>query len=318
MYEHSWTDAAVIRGLTRLPQLQDLQLIFNRDAQSIGHIQVDRLSGLKKISISCNYVHRPRDIVSGLGGLVARSPQLVHLEVNLYHNGISAEIPTLHDVLNKVPEDHPLQLTHLALNRTGICVDSSTLPHLRSLISLDLRNLPFSCNLIDNERACSTSDICAILKQEGIYLKHVLVSDIGVFDYLCSYSGLETLDLLNMSFNSDEESNTSACTFYRSVLPQLAHSLQVLKIQPMDEGRWCFNPEDDFQSVVFSQCNKLRSLSVALNAISGIHSINNYSFKDNLDDAVCLGDLAFQSSMSQVLSVDLITHRLIAQPTHPQ
>ena len=277
------------------------------------HIQLDHLRGLKKISLSGNHAHYPRDIISGLAGLIAKSRQLVHLEVKLGHFGISSETPTLHDVLNKVPEDHPLQLTHLALDRTGICVDSSTLPHLRSLISLDLRNLPTPSNFIDDadltnerlERACSTSDICAILKQEDVYLKHVVVSDVvGVFDYLCSYSGLETLDLYSMSFSSVKESNTFARTFYEFVLPQLVHSLQVLKIRPKEEGQWCFNPEDVFQSIALSQCNKLRSLSVALNATSIIQSVNYldrvlhlHRFKGNLDDEVSPGDLPFQSPM---------------------
>ena len=255
------------------------------------------------ISLSGNHVHLHHDIISDLAGLIAKSPQLVHLEVKLGHFGISLETtPTLHDVLSKVPEDHPLQLTHLALNRMGICIDSFTLPHLRSLISLDLRHLPSPSNLIDYadltsgrlELACSTSDICAILIQERIYLKHLVVSDVGAFDYICSYSGLETLDLCSMNFHSVDESNTSALTFYKSVLPQLVHSLQVLKIQPKQEGRWCFNPEDDFQSIALFQCNKLRSLTVALNSTSFVRSINFYSqdcvlhqYKDNLDDAVC-------------------------------
>jgi hypothetical protein len=70
-----WTDAAVIRGLARLPQLQDLQLILNRHApferpfeQSVGQMQLDRLSGLKKFSLSGNHVYHPRDIVSSLAG----------------------------------------------------------------------------------------------------------------------------------------------------------------------------------------------------------------------------------------------------------
>ena len=126
-------------------------------------------------------------ISSGFTGLIAKSPQLVHLEVDLGVNGVLfLEIPTLHDVLKKVPEDHSLQLTHLVLNGTGICVDSSTLSHLRSLIPLDLRNLPA---LIDGanltierlERAFLTSDFCAISKQESIYLKHVVVNVVGVF-----------------------------------------------------------------------------------------------------------------------------------------
>ena len=275
----------------------------------VGHecIQLDLLSGLKKISLLGDHIHLPRDITNSLAGLIAKCPQLVHLEVKLGHYGMSLDTrPTLHDVLSKVPEDHPLQLTHLALNRTGICVDSFTLPHLRSLISLDLRNLPTPPNLIYDierpERACSTADICAILRQEGIYLKHVVVSDVGVFDYLCSYSGLETLDLCSMNFESIEESNTSALTFYKSVLPQLVHSLQVLKIQPKQEGRWCFNTNDDFQSVALSQCNKLRSLTVSLNSTSSMQIMVFidcvlHRYKDNLDDTVCPGDLTFQSPM---------------------
>ena len=184
------------------------------------------------------------------------------------------EPPTLHDVLNKVPEDHPLQLTHLALDRTGICIDSFTLLHLRSLISLDLRNLPTPSNHTDDadptserlEWARSTSDICAVLKQEGIYLKHVVVGDVGAFEYLCSYSNLETLDLCSMNFKTVEESNASAREFYKFILPQV-HSLQVLKIQPKREGgcQWCFDRENVFQSVALhspSAINFDRSLSL--------------------------------------------------------
>ena len=312
VHDPLWTEAAVIRGLTRLPRLQDLQLTLNRVAlleHSVGQIQLDRLSGLKKFSLSGNNA-----LISGLAELIAKSPQLVDLEVKVGCYGIFPDTPTLHDLLSKVPEDHPLQLTHLALNRTGICIDSFTLPHLRSLISLDLRNLPSPSKVIDNadlsserlEQASSTSDICAILKQEGICLKHVVVSDVGVFDYLCSYSGLETLDLCFMSFNTVEESDTSALTFYKSVLPQLVHSLQVLKIQPRQEGRWCFNPEDVSQSIVLYQCNKLRSLTVSLKSTSIIQSVDFpdhvvHLYKKNFDDEVCPGDHTFQSPMSQRL-----------------
>ena len=261
---------------------------------------MDLLLGLKKISFSGIYLHR--DTVSSLAGLIAKSPQLVHLEVKLSHYGVSREMTsTLHDLLSKVPEDRPLQLTHLALDRTGICIDSFTLPHLRSLISLDLRNLPSPSNYFANlaneslewAYSTSTSDTFAILKKEGIHLKHI-ISDAGALDYVCSYSGLETLDLCSMGFKTVEESNTSARTFYKRVLPLLVHSLQVLKIQPEKEGQWCFNPEDDFQSVALFQCNKLRSLSVALNSTYFVRPINYFSrdcflhqYKDNLNDEVC-------------------------------
>jgi hypothetical protein len=261
---------------------------------------------LKKISISGNHIHYPPAIVSGLPRLIANSPELVHLEVKLGHYGIFRQTPTLHDLLSEVPEDRPLRLTHLALDRMCVCVDSFTLLHLRSLVSLDLRNLRAPSDLTDDidltserrERASSTSDICAILMREKIYLKHVVASDVGVFDYLCSYSGLETLDLCSISFNTTKESNALARRFYKSVLPQLVDSIQVLKIQPTHEGGWCYNPEDVSQSVVLSQCIKLRSLSVALNSTLFIKSITHlncvlHEYKDNLDDAVCLDDLTF-------------------------
>jgi hypothetical protein len=237
--------------------------------------------------------------------LIAKSPQLVHLEVKVGFYGLPFETPTLHDVLNKVPENHPLRLTHLALHRMRVCVDSSILPHLRSLISLDLRNLVASYSVADDadltserrDQPCSTADICALLKQEDIYLKHIVASDVGIFDYICSYSGLETLDLCSMRFDTTLESEISARTFYKSVLPQLVDSLQVLKIQPKHEGRWCYNPDDIIQSVALSRCNKLRSLSIApksLNSTSIVISILDrivYQYKDNLDHTVCPDDL---------------------------
>jgi hypothetical protein len=311
-----WTEAAVIHGLSRLSHLEDLQLTLNRhglSGRSPGNLRLDRLPGLKKISLFGNYGNYVNPgIMSGLSGLIAKSPQLVYLEIKLGSvTGISQQTLTLHDVLNKVPEGYPLRLTHLALNRMCVCVDSSTLPHLRSLVSLDLRNLRTPSNATNDvdltserrEQAYTTSDICTILKQENIYLQHIVVSDVGVFDYLCSYSGLETLDLC-MKFNNEKESDTFARQFYKSVLPHLVDSLQVLKIQPNREGPWCYNPNDVSQSVALSRCNKLRSLTVALNTTSFIQSMDYlrvHQYKDNLDDAVCPGDLAFHLPMSQVL-----------------
>jgi hypothetical protein len=86
----------------------------------------------------------------------------------------------------------------------------------------------------------------------------------------------------------------------------------VLKIRPGYEGGWCYNPKDVSQAVVLSQCNKLRSLSVALISISieAHFEPNNwaildylrhkYRLGDDLDDGVCFDDhLTVFSSLSQ-------------------
>ena len=67
---HRWRIYERVRGLTRLPaQFQDLQLTLNRHApfnHSVGQIQLDRFSGLKKISLLGSHVYQPGDIISGL------------------------------------------------------------------------------------------------------------------------------------------------------------------------------------------------------------------------------------------------------------
>ena len=169
----------------------------------------------------------------------------------------------------QVPEDHPLQLT-LALGylRWFVHSPSSSLPYF-----VRLEELAHAIQLYLWRRETGTGLLdCRYLRDLGIYFKHVVVSDVGVFHYPL-YSGLETLDLCSMNFKSIEESSTSARTFFKSVLPQLIHSLQVLKIQPKQEGRWCFDPDDDFQSIALCQCNKLRSLSVSLNSTSSMQVI---------------------------------------------
>ena len=194
---------------------------------------------------------------------------------------------TLRDVLSKVPEDHPLQLTHLALNKTGICIDSFTFPHLHSLTSLELRNLPSPSNYFANlanpgqewVNSTSISDTFAILK-EGIPPKHV-VSDVGVFDYLCSYSCLETLDLCCMWLDSHEETNRSARTFFCRI-----------------------------ELYIIFTVYHFHSWDCVL-----------HQYKDNLDDAVCPRWSHFSGrtkSQQGLFIVDLITRRPIIQPTHPQ
>ena len=70
------------------------------------------------------------------------------------------------------------------------------------------------------ERAISTSEICAILKQEGIYLKHLVVTQESLT--ICAL--ILQLGDLGPLLHEFKESNTSARTFQKSVLPQLVHS----------------------------------------------------------------------------------------------
>jgi hypothetical protein len=298
-HDPPWTQTTVINALSSLSRLQDLQVTSICNRLLPIHLELDHLSGLKKISITADYTHFTPPTISGLARLIAKSPQLVHLEVNLGLCGMSQQAATLHELLRNVTEDCPLRLTHLVLDRMSVCVDSFTLPHLRSLVSLDLRNL-CAPNEDDFNRgqeqtdASLTSDIYPILQREQIYPTQVIVSDIDnvVFDYLCSYSCLETLDLCSFCFNTPKESNDFAHKFYNFVLPILSNSIQVLKIQPMYEREWYYNPEDISQVAALSRCNKLRSLSVTFASIflrgtTARWRIVSHDEKEYFYDAVC-------------------------------
>lgn len=306
----SWTQAIVISALSSLPHLQEFHITIGNDSYPL---QIDCLSGLKKIKVSLTRTpfqaddsYYPR-ILEGLATVIASSPQLAHLEVNsngAWYSGDSA--PTLHSLLEKVPQDIPLQLTHLTLCGISARLDSQTLPHLRSLVYLNLDCLypmlpttnPYHAPQM-LESASTATGVYAILDRQNIHLKHVVIgcmmNDV-ILDYLGSYSGLETLDLRSPSSsspNAAEVSDTLSHKFYTSVLPKHINSLRVLKIRPAYEGGWCYNTDKVYS--VLAQCTKLRSLSIALNSVPTInlhhrmqlrHYDPQWSRSDHFDDAV--------------------------------
>lgn len=289
---------AIIDSLARLPFLQNVRLTLETDIYP--PLSLKKLSGLKKISIYCG-VHGPHyrsHIIKGLAEAIANSPQLVHLEISTGASQILHETPTLHDLLTMVPDGSPLRLTHLVLD--GMCarIDSVTLPHLRSLVYLKLRNLyvptPTDSDgpqLYDRtqQSASTIPAIYATLNQENIQLKHVITEDIDdvILDYLQSYSGLETLGIGPMYSDSADESNDLSRRFYNSVLPKHLNSIRALDIRPYFEGGWCYDIDNIFP--LLSKCTELRSLSVAVNStpttVSSHETANTVNSSGSLLDA---------------------------------
>jgi hypothetical protein len=198
---------------------------------------------LKKISLAGCCTNYRSHVINTLAEAIAKSPELVHLEVDsttLSHR--SPEIPTLHELLAKVPEASPLRLTHLKLH--GMCarIDSVTLPHLRSLLYLNLDLYvpkPTDSEFFDRTRGFSSTitDIYAILNREKIHLKNVLthVDDV-ILDYLSSYSGLEALELFFSDYDNTGKSDALSYRFYKSVLAKHADSIQYLEIRQSYEN----------------------------------------------------------------------------------
>jgi hypothetical protein len=281
-------------ALTSLSHIQELQLTVH--GGPIPPLQLGRLSGLKKISIDgtgCS------DIISGLAQAIAKSLELVHLEV--YTDTYGSENTALHELLSKIPQGSLLRLTHLVLGGQFVLINSHTLSQLRSLVHIDLYRLyePWYQST-DVDPPSFISDICAKLNREEIHLKHVVVNNVDdvVLDYLQSYSGLETLQVSSTGSSTAAQSDSLAYRFYHSVLPKHVNSIQVLELHPSYEGGWCYNLDDVF--VVLAQCNKLRSLSIALTsgAVEVAEELDpdtgsrlafrSYRYRDNFVDMVCV------------------------------
>jgi hypothetical protein len=267
----------------------------------------------QKISIDA-YIEYCADSVGELAQVIAQSSELLHLEI---HGGNLNTDTSLHALLSKIPQGRVLGLTHLVLNGLSARMDSQTLPHLRSLVYLDLSHLhdPNDWAGVDQTQGhgSTSADIYATLNREKIHLKHVVSnSDHAILDYLQSYSGLETLKMFSPDFRTTAaQSDALAYRFYQSVLPKHVNSIQVLEILPKFEGGWCYNLDNVF--ILLSQCNQFRSLCIALTCSiievpepsehnSGIH-FQNHRYRDNVDDMVCLTiiGLAFLAHLTELL-----------------
>lgn len=317
----SWTQSTVIDALTGLPHLQGFRLTLHGDPFPL--LQLDRLSGLKRISLSGNCTDYRSHIICGLAEAIAKSPQLTHLEVDTKMYDASPETPTLHDLLSKVPQSSPLRLTHLSLHWMHARVDSVTLPHLRSLVSLNLYHIHAPPSTDDEsidhmwKRPSTIPDFYAALNREKIHLKQVLINEIVtdvILDYLGSYSGIEALEFNSISFNSAAESDALSKRLYVSVLPKHVDSIRMLTIRPAYEGGWCYNQHDISQAAVLSQCNKLKSLSVALISVEAPPSADRYTlgYRD-VDDTISFLinlslSLPYVSEIS-IFSAGLAAHR---------
>ena len=282
---------AIIDAVTNLPLLKTLQLSMTYHSSS--SLRLNRLSGLKGIAISVvSYTRDQPLVLDTLANAIGQSPGLTHLELHPGSFGIS-EIPSLHELVAKVPHSTPLQLTHLLLERVLLRLDALTVPHLRSLTFLDLSYFsPLQHDWLEPStefrnryaRHHSTlTDIFVTLARERIHLRGLIVHEqcnTAIVKYIGSYSGmLEHLEISHFSPDNFAESHALAELFYTFALPKHASTMQRLRILHDCNHEWNRHSESMF---AISQCKKLLSLEVKL-YLTGRYAED----EGKLDDVVC-------------------------------
>jgi len=294
-----WTGKSIITGLTSLPLLEDVELI-NRTT-SCTTLPLNQLAGLRRIVLSgcCDDSDGFREnIVQQLGHVIAHCPQLSHLDVEsgLYPGD---NTPTLHDLLGKVSTSNPLPLRHLGLTDWRMRLDSTTLPHLKSIASLKINNnmLPLTSNvtdsspshhsdkitLLDDNYSSENHEIWETLQKEGIYPTCITIDfiDDALLNYLASHPGLEELTFTSANSSNRTKSNELADKFYWRVLPKHIASLTKLTIRAVFEGNWCFGRHN---VSIISRAQELVHLAVGLNSADMGRRHANYEEDDSVNN----------------------------------
>ena len=178
------------------------------------------------------------------------SPSLANLHIDSYIWYQATGITPLQFFLQSRPELVQLELKHVPLPSAGI---KEILSHkLQQLsISTPRRGIEF-----DWKRLWSA------LQEIRTALSILKVSGMAnamdeMFAYLLSYTGLQRLEIANMS--SQEKENRASLIFWRKIIPHHRDSLTMLSIKCSFEGGWCYGPH---AAPALWQCSLLRDLTI--------------------------------------------------------
>ena len=236
--------------------LKDVCIKFEGQTPDPFHLPLRKFSGLEKLALCNTYgkILLPSEIKDELAQVIANSPLLSHLEVNVHFSKPSV---SFHDFLllaskqELSPRKPPL--THLALDTVKLCIDATTLPFLRSLTSLDISTSPGEPN----------SELWKGLMGAKICLTNIKTDIVTstFIDYLTSYSGLQklTLNLRMMPHDAEFGTTEHVHDLFHLALPMHEDSLTVLSINAPGAMRWCISP--DLLSPLYT-CQNLVDLSL--------------------------------------------------------
>ena len=239
-----------------------------------------------KISLPTNLTCLREIIVTGvreqdqenLAKVIAASPQLISMRITFdSHEPPCGRRQSLHQLVKYWPANrNPLHLRELSLGNCLVRLDSTTLPHLVHLTSLELVNVedpflihPFfpegqsEANFEKKIYGSSKDDLWKAITQIGVRLERIIIEDAALpfVQYLSSYSGLKKLRLIPRNFFESSTSDQVASEFFDKALQNHLHTLQDLQIDAVYEGLWCFSKHN---LPVLSRCEGLRTLSMAV------------------------------------------------------
>jgi len=208
-------------------------------------------------------------ITLSLSRIICNSPNLTTLDIDTGFLIASVEAPSLHRLLSAEIDRPPMPLKRLALRHVRTRLDEDVLYHLKSLQSLSIH-----FNLTTRVQGSHLNEIWDALRMESVHLSSIDVNltevDDALLDYLLSYDGIREVVFDNSArLWTSPETNAVAVRFFKDVLPKIAVSLEVLHLETISEGAWCFSADN---AAVISKCINLKKLTVSVVDMIQSHS----------------------------------------------
>ncbi|KAH9477569.1 hypothetical protein JR316_0009791 [Psilocybe cubensis] len=176
----------IVDAITNLPYLEDLYLDFSGlpvHLQTTNMITLHRFTQLRSFGFRAQYPSDPlaTSIIQQLR-MNSTKESLTSLSIDFTGHTKNKEI--FHEIVNDIPAWKSLQLKQLQAHGWKLVLHPNTIPHLRSLTSLDISRMDME----------SHSKIWSGLMAAGIQLQKLAGPlSMSLVMYLRSYAGLEHL-----------------------------------------------------------------------------------------------------------------------------
>jgi len=277
---HSWvvhtTEGIypLIDGLAEVPHFERLHLHFsfiNSDKpQMTTLIPLRRFPALRQLSIegTSAVITLFDDFIQQLRNMHHATPSFTRLElaIRLVSYGDAHTDPGdyLHEIVRDVSKGSPLKLQILRVDGWNLKLDSTTLPHLKFLSSLDI------CQM---QRQMDVPEIWDRLCGARIHLQDIATRDASpqLVNYLKSYSGLKRFELRGGDLRRTGGRAETYVDIYHIVLPMHKGSLISLKLLERRRIHACIHAE---HMPLLSLCKKLSLFSATVRS-------------ESVDDMVC-------------------------------
>jgi hypothetical protein len=211
----------------RLPQLT--KLVVATSISCNVRVPLGLFSNLSTLSVKSHNTSNSWFLISQIPFVIANSPQLRCLDVDLNCLGLSVSLPTLKGLFAMLSSKNPLCLEQLHISNMDATVDEETLPHLTHLSSFRFG--------IDEAHLAVTQSVWDSWLVNNITLSDVFINGSitnETISYLSSFSGLKSL-AVRSAISTDETHDYLKYRFFTEVLPKHADSLQELGINPWVE-----------------------------------------------------------------------------------